>query len=74
MRFDGERQIMIALAEEGLLRPGLTADQAADTFSALASAELHHLLGIKRGWSQRRYTQWLEQTVHAALLGDSPTA
>ena len=74
MRFEGQREIMIALARGKSLRPGLTAEQAADTFSALASPELHHLLTAKRGWSQRRYARWLEQTVKAALLGDlSPT-
>jgi AcrR family transcriptional regulator len=68
MRFGGQREIMIALVQGESLRPGLTAEQAADTFSALASPELHHLLTVKRGWSQRRYTRWLEQTVMAALL------
>jgi AcrR family transcriptional regulator len=75
MRFGGQREIMIALAQGESLRPGLTAEQAADTFSALASPELHHLLTVKRCWSHRRYARWLEQTVKAALLGDlSPTA
>jgi AcrR family transcriptional regulator len=68
MRFGGQREIMIALVQGEQLRPGLTVEQAADTFSALASPELHHLLTVKRGWSQRRYAQWLEQTVNAALL------
>ena len=75
MRFGGQREIMIALAHRESLRPGLTPEQAADTFSALASPELHHLLTVKRGWSQRRYARWLELTVKAALLKDlSPTA
>jgi AcrR family transcriptional regulator len=75
MRFRGQREIMIALAQGESLRPGLTPQQAADTFSALSSPELHHLLTVKRGWSQRRYARWLEQTVKTALLADlSPTA
>jgi AcrR family transcriptional regulator len=75
MRFGGQREIMIALAHGESLRPGLTAEQAADTFSALASPELHHLLTVKRGWPQRRYARWLEQTIKVVLLGDlSPTA
>ncbi len=63
---------MIALVQGEPLRPDLNTEQAADTFSALASPELHHLLTVKRGWSQRRYTRWLEQTVTAALLADAP--
>ena len=74
MRFAGQREIMIALARGKPLRPGLTAEQAADTFSVLASPELHHLLTVKRGWTQRRYARWLEQTVIAALLEDSRRA
>jgi AcrR family transcriptional regulator len=74
MRFGGQREIMLALVQGGAFRPGLTTEQAADTFSALASPELHHLLTVRHGWSQRRYARWLEQTVKAALLGDpSPT-
>jgi AcrR family transcriptional regulator len=68
MRFDGQRRIMIALAFGESLRPGLTAERAADTFSAIASPELHHLLRATRGWSRQRYARWLEQTVTAALL------
>jgi hypothetical protein len=60
---------MIALGQGHSLRPGLTAEQAADTFSALASPELHHMLTVKRGWSQRRYARWLEHTAKATLLG-----
>jgi hypothetical protein len=70
MRFGGQREIMIALTQGGSLRPGLSAEQAADTSSALASPELHHLLRVTRGWSQWRYARWLEQTVKAALLED----
>ena len=74
MRFSGQREIMIALVQEESLRPGLTVQQAADTFSALASPELHHLFTVRRGWSQRRYTRWLAQTVNAALLEELPGA
>jgi AcrR family transcriptional regulator len=68
MRFGGQREIMVALVDGASLRPGLSAEQAADTFSALASPELHHLLRVRRGWSRQRYARWLEQTVTAALL------
>ena len=72
MRFAGQREIIIALAQGESFRPGLTAEQAADTFSALASPELHHLLTARRGWSQQRYARWLEQTVKAAIIPDVP--
>lgn len=67
MRFREQRRLMAAIADGQPLPAGLTVEDAADTFSALASPELHHILTADRGWSQRRYARWLEQTVQAAL-------
>jgi AcrR family transcriptional regulator len=72
LRFRDQRRVMTAIAASHSLRPGLTVDEAADTFSALASPELRHILTAGRGWSQRRYARWLERTVTAALLGERP--
>jgi AcrR family transcriptional regulator len=71
MRFDGQAQVIAAIADERALRPGLTVHDAADAFSALASPELHHVLTADRGWSQERYARWLEETTRAALLRES---
>jgi AcrR family transcriptional regulator len=68
MRFDGQAQVIAAIADERSLRPGLAVQDAADTFSALASPELHHVLTADRGWSEERYARWLEETTKAALL------
>lgn len=45
-------------------------DEEADTFSALTSPELHHLLTVTRGWTQQRYTTWLESTVTAVIAAE----
>ena len=42
--------------------------EAAETVWALASPELHTLLTETAGWSRKRYTAWLEDTLAAALL------
>jgi AcrR family transcriptional regulator len=68
LRFNGQAAVIAAIATERTLRPGLTVTEAADTFSALASPELHHILTTDRGWSQERYARWLEHTTTAALL------
>ena len=68
IRFSAQTAVIAAIATEQTLRAGLTVNEAADTFSALASPELHHILTTDRGWSQRRYARWLEQTARAALL------
>lgn len=61
IRFRSQREVIAAIGS-------LDVDEAADTFSALASPELHRVLTVDRGWSQRRYARWLERTVTAALL------
>jgi AcrR family transcriptional regulator len=71
MRFDGQARVIAAIADERTLRPGLTPEDASDTFSALASPELHHVLTADRGWSQERYARWLQETARAALLRES---
>lgn len=60
------------LERNGPLRPGLTTDEAADVVWTLASAEVHHLLTVDRGWTTERYEQWLGDTLTALLL--PPTA
>jgi AcrR family transcriptional regulator len=67
MRFREQHKVMAAIAKAESLPSGLTVEDAADTFSALASPELHHILTVDRGWSQRRYARWLERTVESAL-------
>ena len=55
-----------ALAANGPLR--LPADQAVETVWALTSPELHQLLVRIRGWTRRRYTDWLADNLAALLL------
>jgi AcrR family transcriptional regulator len=69
-RFGGQAQLVSKMVEPDSLRPGFSVEDAATTFSTLASPELHHMLTVDRGWSQKRYAEWLERTTTAALLGD----
>jgi hypothetical protein len=59
---------MRAVVDGGTLAPGVSVKEAAETFSALASPELHYLLTEGRGWSPRRYSRWLQGLVKSALL------
>ena len=63
-RFERQAQILDALTAG---QPGPIKD-AAETFSALASPELHHVLVTVRGWSQARFSAWLRRTAVAALF------
>lgn len=69
-RFRGQAEFIATIADGRSLRSGLSVEEAAATFSALGSPELHHILTVGRGWSQERYARWLERTAVAALLGE----
>lgn len=69
-RFSGQAEVIATIAEGRSLRPDLSIEEAAATFSALASPELHHILTAGRGWTQEHYAGWLERTAVAALLGE----
>ena len=56
------------LLKAGHLRPGITADQAADIMWAYSSPELYELLVIRREWPAERYGQFVAQALIAALL------
>ena len=56
------------LLQAGHLRPGITAEQAADIMWAYSSQELYELLVIRRQWPAERYGQFVAQALIAALL------
>ena len=58
-----------ALAANGPLR--LRHDEAVETVWALASPELHQLLTRIRGWTRRRYCDWLADSLAQLLLQES---
>ena len=57
----------------GGVRPGLSWKDAIDRFTALASPELHHLLTVELGWTQRHYRVWVRTLLHTELLGTTNT-
>jgi len=58
------------LESAGLLRGGLTRQEAADTVWAVNSTEVYQLMTETRGWSPGRYQQWLASTLIRLLLPD----
>ena len=56
------------LAELHALRSGLTAQTAADALWTISSPEVYKMLVVDRGWSRRRYRDWLADTLAATLL------
>jgi len=68
-RLKNLRVLVDALAANGPLR--LPNDEAVDTVWALTSPELHQLLSRVRGWTRRRYCDWLADSLAQLLLQDS---
>ncbi|CAN5605824.1 TetR/AcrR family transcriptional regulator [soil metagenome] len=60
------RVLVDALAANGPLRVG--AEEAVETVWALVSPELHELLRGVRGWTRRRYCDWLAASLGRLLL------
>jgi len=60
-----------ALHDTGALRPGLTAQAAADILYALASPHTHQLLRRHCRWTAQRYRTWLTRAVTQELLADA---
>jgi AcrR family transcriptional regulator len=68
-RRDNLRGLIDALAANGPLR--LPTDEAVETVWALTSPELHQLLTRVRGWTRRRYCNWLAKSLTPLLLHES---
>ncbi|GAB3208755.1 TetR/AcrR family transcriptional regulator [Nocardia tengchongensis] len=67
-RYDGPRHITPQLAANGALKPGLTAERAADIMYALTAYDVYRSLMIDRGWTGLETEQFVSETLVAALL------
>ncbi|MEB4211756.1 helix-turn-helix domain-containing protein [Mycobacterium sp. 94-17] len=68
-RFTGAGQIVDLLAERRGLRKGLPRATARDIIWVYNDPSLHHALVATRGWSQKRYRDWIADTLRHHLLG-----
>jgi AcrR family transcriptional regulator len=64
-----QTRLMGLIADAGgkSLRQSLV--KSAETFWALASPEMHHLLRVERGWSKGRYRAWLTDALETLVWG-----
>lgn len=56
------------LVARGLLRPGMSPEEAADIMFACTTPELFESLVLKRGWSAGQYGRFIASTLTANLL------
>jgi AcrR family transcriptional regulator len=78
-RLTGERRygagrVVRAVAKLGPLRAGLNTRTATDVLWLLNDPALYRQLVIERGWSARRFRNWLTGTMQAQLLPPTPRA
>lgn len=67
-RGDGQRVYIEMLLANGPLRDGLTADDAAATYSALSNPNAYALLVDERAWTADKFEQWLGEALTLLLL------
>jgi AcrR family transcriptional regulator len=67
-RYAGQGIVARALADRGVLRNGLTEDEAHDIIYGLMSPELRNVLISERSWTVDRYEEWLAATLCDTLL------
>jgi hypothetical protein len=59
------------LEERGHLRDGVSLAEATDILWTCSSVEIYELLVLKRGWSPRRFAQFIANFMISSLLPDS---
>lgn len=67
-RIEGQRRYIDLLLSNGPIRRGVSPDEAAATYSALASPETYALLTGHLGWSADRFETWLAESLRRLLL------
>ena len=56
------------LAEHGMLRDGLSVDEAGDVLWTMNALAVHDLLVLDQGWSPERYRDWLADSLYRLLV------
>ena len=69
-RLAGQGRFVGMLGERGVLRPGLSVDEARDGLWTLCSLSVYDMLVETRGWPVARYQDWLTRTLQHLLLGE----
>jgi AcrR family transcriptional regulator len=67
-----QRTLVDRVRAQGPLRESLSADQATDTYSALANPEIYLLLTTHHGWTPAQSQAWLADSLQLLLLPPAP--
>jgi AcrR family transcriptional regulator len=67
-RRQNQGRLMASLHEQGVLRSGLSFEEATDVLWALTSYDLYRILVVEQRWEPMRYETWLAQILIQNLL------
>jgi AcrR family transcriptional regulator len=68
IRYERQEQMITFLRGAKRLRPDLSSTMARDIFWALTGSDIYRMLVRERGWSSRKYQDWLADTLVRSLL------
>jgi|SRR5579859_4297055 len=71
-RRDNQARLIVALERKGVLRSGLSFEEAIDALWVLTSYELYRMLVGKQHWQPDRYEVWLAQLLVQQFLAPAP--
>ena len=63
LRLDGMTDLVAVLVKKRALRKGMTKAQAADVLYVLLGPDIYLTLVIERGWTEKQFVAWTEQTI-----------
>ena len=73
-RYEAQCHTVKLLVRAGLLKPGVSAQEARDLLWTFTSRDMYRLLVVDRGWSSDRYERWLAETLLSMLVkSNAPT-
>jgi hypothetical protein len=67
-RRQNQARLVASLREQGVLRTGLSFEEATDVLWALTSYDLYRMLVVEQRWVPERYETWLAQLLVQHLL------
>jgi len=67
-RRQNQARLIASLHEQGMLRHGLSFEEATDVLWALTSYDLYRMLVVEQGWPPERYETWLAQLLIQQML------
>jgi AcrR family transcriptional regulator len=67
-RSQNQARLIASLHEQGMLRRGLSVEEATDVLWALTSYDLYRMLVVEQGWEAVRYETWLAQILIQQML------